>query len=198
MTRRPPFCTACPSQHVGQGFPLDWFTHTFNKLSVAMSVLAVAVGPFVTAAHDLAGGALGPFKISLVLTGINGFLLFSWRRDSNKAPPACGDIGRLASHAWSAALGGGGAGNKVALVAVAQGCFEAATFAFALLWTPLLGSARDPEEDQGVLGQLPWGIVFSQQLVGFHASVSWPLSGVFLLLLFLSVGWRFFAAGVAC
>eukprot|EP00752_Nemacystus_decipiens_P001495 g1469.t1 len=152
-------------QHVGQGFPLDWFTHTFNKLSVAMSVLAVAMGPAVTVAHDLAGGPLGPFKISLILTGINGFLLLSWRRDSNKAPPACGDIGRLASHAWSAVVsgdggGGGSGGNKVALIAVAQGCFEAATFAFALLWTPLLMSAGATAPQ----GELPWGIVFSQQL----------------------------------
>lgn len=163
-----PACTPYRWQHVGQGFPLDWFTDTFNRLSVAMSVLAVAMGPAVTAAHDLAGGPLGPFKISLVLTGINGFLLFSWRRDSNKAPPACSDIGRLASHAWSAVMGGsgGGAGNKVALVAVTQGCFEAATFAFALLWTPLLWTSRDPEGGgRDSPGELPWGIVFSQQLV---------------------------------
>lgn len=143
-----------------------------------MSVLAVAMGPAVTAAHDLAGGPLGPFKVSLILTGVNVFLLFSWRRDSNKPPPACGDIGRLASHAWSAvASSGGGGGNKVALVAVAQGCFEAATFAFALLWTPLLAAAAAPQED------LPWGIVFSQQLVGSLVLVSWPvvLHGVFSL-----------------
>lgn len=164
-----------PRQHVGQGFPLDWFTHTFNKLSVAMSVLAVAMGPAVTVAHDLAGGPLGPFKISLILTGINGFLLFSWRRDSNKPPPGCGDIGRLASHAWSAVVssgGGGGGGNKVALVAVAQGCFEAATFAFALLWTPLLR----PTDTAARGGELPWGIVFSQQLVSHCVPVPpWPL-----------------------
>lgn len=162
---------APPWQHVGQGFPLDWFTHTFNKLSVAMSILAVAMGPAVTVAHDLAGGPLGPFKISLILTGINGFLLFSWRRDSNKAPPACGDIGRLASHAWSAVVsgdGGGGGGNKVALVAAAQGCFEAATFAFALLWTPLLMSTGTDAPQQ----ELPWGIVFSQQLVSCRVPVS--------------------------
>ncbi|CAM9091697.1 unnamed protein product [Hapterophycus canaliculatus] len=154
-------------QHVGQGFPLDWFTHTFNKISIAMGVLAVATGPAVTAAHDLAGGALGPFKISLVITGINGLLLFSWRRDSNKPLPACGDVGRLGSHALSAVTGSGGGGaNKVALVAVTQGCFEAATFAFAFLWTPLLMSTASPgvglQSDHPA--QLPWGIVFSQQL----------------------------------
>lgn len=160
-----------PRQHVGQGFPLDWFTHTFNKLSAAMSVLAVAMGPAVMTAHDLAGGALGPFKISLILAGINGFLLFSWRRDSNKAPPACGDIGRLGSHAWAAVFGSGsgrgGDSNKIALVAVTQGCFEASTFAFALLWTPLLRPARNPgSDDPTPQVELPWGIVFSQQLVG--------------------------------
>lgn len=135
-----------------------------------MSVLAVAMGPLVTVAHDLAGGPLGPFKISLILTGINGFLLFSWRRDSNKAAPACGDIGRLASHAWSAVMsgdGGGGGGNKVALIAVAQGCFEAATFAFALLWTPLLMSADTTARQE----EMPWGIVFSQQLVSCRVPV---------------------------
>ncbi|CAM9104480.1 unnamed protein product [Scytosiphon promiscuus] len=154
-------------QHVGQGFPLDWFTHTFNKLSVAMGALAIATGPAVTAAHDLAGGALGPFKVSLVITGVNGLLLFAWRRDSNKPLPACGDIGRLGSHALSVVTGSGAGGtNKVALVAVAQGCFEAATFAFAFLWTPLLMSTANPED--GLQGahpaQLPWGIVFSEQL----------------------------------
>lgn len=136
-----------------------------------MSVLAVAMGPAVTTAHDLAGGALGPFKISLILTGINGFLLFSWRRDSNKAPLACGDIGRLGSHAWAAVMGSGSgrrgsSNNKVALVVVTQGCFEAATFAFALLWTPLLRPTRDPKNDEPTPRvELPWGIVFSQQLV---------------------------------
>lgn len=136
-----------------------------------MSILAVAMGPAVTVAHDLAGGPLGPFKISLILTGINGFVLFSWRRDSNKPPPACGDIGRLVSHAWSALMsrgGGGGGGNKVALVAVAQGCFEAATFAFALLWTPLLRTSDTAASQE----ELPWGIVFSQQLVSCRGPVS--------------------------
>lgn len=157
---------------MGQGFPLDWFTHTFNKLSVAMSVLAVATGPAVTVAHDLAGGSVGPFKLSLVLTAINAFLLLSWRRDSNKPPPACGDVGRLVSRAWAAVVtgngdngGGGGGGRNVALwVTVAQACFEAATFAFALLWTPLLRTAGGG--DDGYPGpELPWGMVFSQQLV---------------------------------
>ncbi|CBN76799.1 conserved unknown protein [Ectocarpus siliculosus] len=152
-------------QHVGQGFPLDWFTHTFNKLSVAMSVLAVATGPAVTAAHDLAGGSVGPFKLSLVLTAVNGCLLLSWRRDSNKPPPACGDIVRLVSRAWAAMAGGngGGGGRNIALVTAAQACFEAATFAFALLWTPLLRTAGGG--DDGYPGpELPWGMVFSQQL----------------------------------
>lgn len=144
-----------PRQHVGQGFPLDWFTNTFNQLSVAMSVLAVALGPAVTAAHDYAGGSLGPFKVSLLLTAINGFLLFSWRRDSNKPCPACTDVARLGVHAWSAISGGG----KVALIAAAQGCFEAATFAFALLWTPLLAAFSDGQDEP------PWGLAFSQQLV---------------------------------
>lgn len=151
---------------MGQGFPLDWFTHTFNKLSVAMSVLAVATGPAVTAAHDLAGGSVGPFKLSLVLTAVNGCLLLSWRRDSNKPPPACGDVVRLVSRAWAAVAGGngGGGGRNVALVTVAQACFEAATFAFALLWTPLLRTAGGG--DDGYPGpELPWGMVFSQQLV---------------------------------
>lgn len=149
-----------------------------------MSALAVALGPMATAAHDYAGGPLGPFKVSLVLTAINAALLFSWRRDSNKPCPACADFARLGSRAWAAVMaysspplsssgsdsgsGSGGGSNKVALVAVVQGCFEAATFAFALLWTPLLasfsmasaggGGSRKPEEP-------PWGIVFSQQLV---------------------------------
>eukprot|EP00904_Undaria_pinnatifida_P013054 jgi/Undpi1/887/HiC_scaffold_10.g04351.m1 len=149
-------------QHVGQGFPLDWFTHTFNRLSVAMSFLALAVGPPVTAAFELAGGPLGPFKISLLLVGLNGLLLLSWRRDSHKPCPACADVGRLWSRAFSAVVGEGG--SRIALVAVAQGCFEAATFAFALLWTPLL-TRPDVSMDMGSTQQPPWGMVFSQQLV---------------------------------
>ncbi|CAN0550458.1 unnamed protein product, partial [Laminaria digitata] len=149
-------------QHVGQGFPLDWFTHTFNRLSVAMSFLALAVGPPVTAAFELAGGPLGPFKVSLLMVGLNGLLLLSWRRDSHKPCPACADVGRLWSRALSAV--GSPGGGRVALVAVAQGCFEAATFAFALLWTPLLtlpavGGLQQQQQ------QPPWGMVFSQQLV---------------------------------
>lgn len=143
------------SQHVGQGFPLDWFTHTFNRLSVAMSFLAVALGPAVTAAHDYAGGNLGPFKISLLLTAINALLLFSWRRDTNKPCPACADTGRLMSLATSALSMGG----KVPLISAAQGCFEAASFAFALLWTPLLRTFAGQREEP------PWGLAFSQQLV---------------------------------
>ncbi|CAN0407548.1 unnamed protein product [Ascophyllum nodosum] len=142
-------------QHVGQGFPLDWFTHTFNRLSVAMSFLAVTLGPAVMAAHDFAGGNLGPFKISLILTVISALFLLSWRRDTNKPCPACADTGRLLSLAASALT----AGDKVALISAAQGCFEAASFAFSMLWTPLITSvAKDVEE-------LPWGLAFSQQLV---------------------------------
>ena len=142
-------------QHVGQGFPLDWFTHTFNRLSVAMSFLAVTLGPALMAAHDFAGGNLGPFKISLILTVISALFLLSWRRDTNKPCPACADTGRLLSLAASALT----AGDKVALISAAQGCFEAASFAFSMLWTPLITSvAKDVEE-------LPWGLAFSQQLV---------------------------------
>lgn len=159
-----PFLPRC--QHVGQGFPLDWFTHTFNRLSVAMSFLALAVGPPVTAAFELAGGPLGPFKISLLLVGLNGLLLLSWRRDSHKPCPACADVGRLWSRAFSAVVGEGG--SRIALVAVAQGCFEAATFAFALLWTPLL-TRPDVSMDMGSTQQPPWGMVFSQQLVSCFA-----------------------------
>lgn len=133
-----------------------------------MSVLAIAMAPAVTTAHDLAGGALGPFKMSLLLTALNACLLFSWRRDSNKACPGCSDVARLGSHAWTAVLGGGNA----ALIIAAQGCFEAATFAFALLWTPLLAAFYVEME----LPQPPWGIVFSQQLVRCPAFCSCGLA----------------------
>lgn len=161
-------CGSSILQHVGQGFPLDWFTHTFNTLSVAMSILAVVLGPAVTGAHDFAGGNLGPFKASLLLTAINGCLLFSWRRDANKPCPAFTDMARLGSRAWAALIGGdgsggGGGGGKVALVTLAQACFEAGTFAFGLLWTPLLAAAAGVAE--GAQASPPWGIVFSQQLV---------------------------------
>lgn len=140
---------------------MDWFTHTFNKLSVAMGVLAIAVGPVVTAAHDLGGGNLGPFKLSLAVVAVNGFQLIAWRRDANKSCPAFADTGRLASRAWSAVMSGG----QVAMVATAQGCFEAATFAFALLWTPLVDVANTLSTPEGdTASEPPWGMVFAQQL----------------------------------
>lgn len=156
-----------PVQHVGQGFPLDWFTHTFNTLSVGMSILAVVLGPAVTGAHDFAGGNLGPFKASLLLTAINACLLFTWRRDANKSCPAFADMARLGYRAWVAVIGGGDGSGKVALVTLAQACFEAGTFAFGLLWTPLLAAAAATTAAVAEEAQRspPWGIVFSQQLV---------------------------------
>lgn len=144
-------------QHVGQGFPLDWITHTFNKMALAMSALAIALGPVATLAHDFGGGTLGPFKISLALIGINSLQLIGWRRDANKALPAFADTARLANRAWNAVASGG----DVALITAAQACFEGATFAFALLWTPLLKAAV---ESSGVTAEPPWGLAFSQQL----------------------------------
>lgn len=125
-----------------------------------MSALAVAVGPLVMTAHDFGGGNLGPFKLSLALVTVNAFQLFAWRRDANKPCQAFADTARLASRAWAAVVGGG----QVAKIAAAQGCFEASTFAFALLWTPLLRAAT-AESGGGEGGEEPpWGIAFSQQL----------------------------------
>lgn len=107
-------------------------------------------------AHDLGGGPLGPFKFSLVLIGINAFQLIGWRRDPNKAFPAFSDNARLIARAWNAATGGG----DVALITAVQACFEGATFAFALLWTPLLDDAAETVR----ISEVPWGLAFSQQL----------------------------------
>lgn len=146
---------------MGQGFPLDWFTHTFNKLSIAMSALAIVVGPVVVTAHDLGGGNLGPFKFSLAVVVLNGFQLIAWRRDANKACPTFADTARLASHAWARVVGGG----QVSLIATAQGCFEGAIFGFALLWTPLLTAASALSTPPGAEAvEPPWGIAFSQQV----------------------------------
>lgn len=144
-------------QHVGQGFPLDWFTHTFNKLSVAMGALAIAVGPLATVAHDLAGGNVGPFKLSLVIVAVNGLQVIGWRRDANKSCPTFAATGRLVSRAWSAVSGPGG--SQVAKIAAAQGLFEATMFGFALLWTPLLNSAA-----YYPTSATPWGLAFAQLL----------------------------------
>ncbi|CAM9406435.1 unnamed protein product [Choristocarpus tenellus] len=146
-------------QHVSQGFPLDWFTQTFNRLSVGMSFLAVAVGPITTMAHSL-GGNMGPYKLSIVIVALNTTqILLTWRRDTNKACPKCADTARLTSRAWTAV----GSNRKMALVSSAQACFEATTFAFGLLWTPLLlDGVSDSPAPQSWLVELDWGIVFSQ------------------------------------
>lgn len=144
-------------QHVGQGFPLEWITDTFNRTAMGMGALSILLGPTATMAHDFGGGNLGPFKISLVLIGVNALHLIGWRRDPNKPSQSLADTGRLATRAWNALCDE----RDVALVAVAQACFEAGTFAFALLWTPLLDAAakaRDPSDET------PWGLAFSQQL----------------------------------
>lgn len=150
------------TQHVGQGFPLDWFTHTFNWLSVGMSALAFLVAPMAMAAYNLGGGLHGPFKLSLALVVINALQLLSWRRDASKTCPGFADTTRLFSHAWGRLAGGG----KVAWIACAQGSFEAVMFMFAFLWVPLLGSANGLDVDSiQVRGFFPWGIAFAQQLV---------------------------------
>ncbi|CAN0089497.1 unnamed protein product [Discosporangium mesarthrocarpum] len=147
-------------EHVSQGFPLDWFAQTFNRLAVAMSALAVAVGPVITMAHDL-GGTTGPYKLSIVIAAVNiAQVVTTWRRDGNKAFPACADTARLASRAFMAVLTNG----STALVATVQACFEAVTFAFALLWTPLLLESTDVDYTGGYL-KLNFGIVFSQFMV---------------------------------
>lgn len=126
-----------------------------------MGILAITVGPVVTAAHDLGGGNVGPLKLSLVIVAVNGFQLITWRRDVNKSCPTFGDTGRLASRAWAAMMNGG----QVAMVATAQGCFEGVIFAFALLWTPLLAAANALSTPEGQIArEPPWGMVFAQQL----------------------------------
>lgn len=146
-------------QSACQGFPQEWLMKTFEEVGVGMSVLAVCSGVLGESALAIAG-VTGPFQLGLTIAFINALLVIStWRRDAGKGFAPCGDAGRLLARVASAFS----SSTATARVAIMQACFEAATFIFALRWTPIIASRQDLISAPGL--HHPYGLVFAQFMV---------------------------------
>jgi len=138
------------SEHRRQGFPDEWLSDTFSKMTVGNGLIAIPAGLVAQFAVWLSGGhPVAPFDVAFALLILgSGIILVTWRENHGAThQSACSGL-RAALHCIVT-------DRRVFLLGGVQSLFESAMYIFIFIWTPALETH----------GPVPHGIVFASFMV---------------------------------
>lgn len=140
-------------QHNSFGFPDDWLSQTFCKLTHSMAFVSIISGLVGQSSFKI--GTLGPITLScLLFTFVTVFISLSWKNDLN------GRRFLLSSflNSMVKTLKAARTNKQVLGLLVISACSEASITIFTFYWAPWLKSVTI---ETGANSTLPYVIIFS-------------------------------------
>lgn len=154
-------------EHKAGGYPEEWLSSTFSKMTFGNGLIAIVAG-LIASLLASNFGLVAPFDASLVLLLLGGAAIWTqWRENYGESSAAITTTGTSSIGAafsnfakvWRLLA----TNEKVLLLGLIQSCFESAMYIFVFMWTPALEAslARDLGKSAKDASPLPHGLVFA-------------------------------------
>lgn len=140
-------------QHNSLGYPDDWLSQTFSKLTHSMAFVSCISGLIGQSSFQM--GSLGPLAlICLLFSLVTVFISLSWKNDLNGRRFLLSNF----LHSFSQTMKAARTNKQVFGLLVISSCSEASITIFTFYWAPWLRSVTG---DMGLSATFPFVLIFS-------------------------------------